>query len=491
MIRQHIVLERVADELNRTLAGSTIVEIFSQEKFVVTMRFLRDNELISVVADVGPKYGSVLVRQQRHRARANSMDLFPSLVSGTLAAVTIHPTDRVLTFWFNRGELHCLLYGGGKGNIVRTENGFIVEALRLPQHVLGTVLTPSDSEPPLGPFLEAERQRGRDVGEEVRMSKIFRIYEIDKKDIFSPIELHSGKETFCSEDIFEAISTAIARKGRREHLEQRRIELRRVLSRRHHKLERSITAIQTEAQKAQRGDSLRHMADLLLSSPQPQTTGLDHVTMESWDGTTITIRLNPQKSLIENANDYYRKARQADDAAASRQARLPKLQAELSHVEQQLRVVEEATEIKELENMIHHESRQQRGASTPIFREFDLGDGWTVFVGRNASNNDELTMRFAKQNDTWFHARGVGGSHAVLRGDGNPPKRILEQAAAIAAWYSQARNASWTPVVYTLKKHVRKPKGAAVGAVTLERESVVMVKPSLPKGAEGASDDDG
>ncbi|HRK03920.1 MAG TPA: NFACT RNA binding domain-containing protein [Chlorobiota bacterium] len=489
MIRQHIVLERLADELSRALSGSTVVEIFSQEKFVVTLRFLRDNELTSVVADVGPKYGTVLVRPQRHRARSNSIDLFPSLVSGTLAAVTIHPTDRVLSFWFNTGELHCLLYGGGKGNIVRTENGIIVEALRQPQLVLGTTLSPADTEPPLGPFLEAELNRGRDVGEEIRTSNIFRIYEIDNKDVFSPIELHTGTETFRSEDIFEAISTAIARKGRREHLEQRRAEIRRLVSRRLHKLERSITAIQTEAQKAQRGDSLRHLADLLMSYPQPHPTGLDTVTMESWDGTTVSIRLNPLRSIIENAHDYYRKARQADEAAASRQVRLPKLQAEYSHLTQQLQTVEQATEIKELENMIHQESRQQKGTSTPVFREFDLGEGWTVYVGRNANNNDELTMRFAKQNDTWLHARGVGGSHAVLRGVGNPPKRILEQAAAIAAWYSQARNASWTPVVYTLKKHVRKPKGAAVGAVTLERESVVMVKPALPKGAEGAADE--
>lgn len=471
------------------LTGSTVVEIFSQEKFVVTLRFRRDQELVSVVADVGPKFGTVLIRPQRHRARANSIDLFPSLLSGTLAAVTIHPTDRVLSFWFDTGELHCLLYGGGKGNIVRTENGRIVEALRLPQHVLGTTLTPADTEPPLGPFLEAERQRGRDVNEEVRTSTMFRIYEIDNKDIFSPIELHAGHEVYRSDDIFEAISTAIARKGRREHLEQRRAELRRLLTRRLRKLERSITAIQTEAQKAQRGESLRHMADLLLSYPQPHPVGLDTISLDSWDGTTVLIRLNPQRSLVENAHDYYRKARQAEDAAVSRQTRLPKLQTELSHVKQQLQTVEEATEIKELENMINDESRQQKGTSAPVFREFDLGEGWTVYVGRNATNNDELTMRFAKQNDTWLHARGVGGSHAVLRGVGNPPKRILEQAAAIAAWYSQARNASWTPVVYTLKKHVRKPKGAAIGAVTLERESVVMVKPSLPKGAEGASDE--
>jgi len=113
---------------------------------------------------------------------------------------------------------------------------------------------------------------------------------------------------------------------------------------------------------------------------------------------------------------------------------------------------------------------------------FRLDDVYTLYVGKSAANNDELTMRFAKQNDWWFHARGVSGSHAILRGGGSekPPKQILEQAAAIAAYYSHARNASYTPVVYTQRKYVRKPKGANVGAVTLERETVIMVRPSIP-----------
>jgi predicted ribosome quality control (RQC) complex YloA/Tae2 family protein len=70
----------------------------------------------------------------------------------------------------------------------------------------------------------------------------------------------------------------------------------------------------------------------------------------------------------------------------------------------------------------------------------------------------------------------------VLRGvEGDRiPKPVLEQAAAITAYYSQARNASWVSVVYTQKKHVRKPKGANVGAVVLEREQTVMVKPGIP-----------
>lgn len=120
------------------------------------------------------------------------------------------------------------------------------------------------------------------------------------------------------------------------------------------------------------------------------------------------------------------------------------------------------------------------------YKRFELGEGFTAFVGKNASNNDELTMRFAKPNDLWFHARGTSGSHVVLKLNKpeKPPKHILEKAAELAAYYSGARNAKYVPVIYTFKKFVRKPKGANIGAVVVSKEEVIMVEPKLPVGAQ-------
>lgn len=105
-----------------------------------------------------------------------------------------------------------------------------------------------------------------------------------------------------------------------------------------------------------------------------------------------------------------------------------------------------------------------------------------VLVGKSAANNDELTMKFAKPNDIWLHARGTSGSHVVLKMHTNdkPPKYILEQAAQIAAYYSGARNAKHVPVIYTYKKYVRKPKGANPGSVVVTKEDVIIVEPKLP-----------
>jgi predicted ribosome quality control (RQC) complex YloA/Tae2 family protein len=117
-------------------------------------------------------------------------------------------------------------------------------------------------------------------------------------------------------------------------------------------------------------------------------------------------------------------------------------------------------------------------------RRHTLSGGWIVLVGRSNRENDVLTHRIARQHDLWLHARGVAGSHVILQREGHrekPGKPIIEQAAAIAAYYSKARTSSMVPVVYTEKRYVRKPRKAAPGLAVCIREKVVLVEPRLPR----------
>ncbi|MBT8378807.1 MAG: DUF814 domain-containing protein, partial [Ignavibacteria bacterium] len=101
--------------------------------------------------------------------------------------------------------------------------------------------------------------------------------------------------------------------------------------------------------------------------------------------------------------------------------------------------------------------------------------------------NDLLTTKFAKQNDLWFHARSVSGSHVVLRVENTKeavPKNILKKTASLAAYHSKAKTAGTVPVAYTFKKYVVKKKGDPVGTVHLLREDVLLVKPEIPKDCE-------
>jgi predicted ribosome quality control (RQC) complex YloA/Tae2 family protein len=104
-------------------------------------------------------------------------------------------------------------------------------------------------------------------------------------------------------------------------------------------------------------------------------------------------------------------------------------------------------------------------------------------IGRTSEGNDYLTHRLARPEDYWFHVSGASGSHVVLRrgkGKNEPSKQTLEEVAAWAAFYSQARTAGRVPVIVTQKKYVRKPRKAKPGLVTCEREKTLMVRPAEP-----------
>jgi len=117
-----------------------------------------------------------------------------------------------------------------------------------------------------------------------------------------------------------------------------------------------------------------------------------------------------------------------------------------------------------------------------IARSFISSDGLKILVGKSSKDNDVLTLKVAKGDDFWFHVAGYGGSHVILKNPEKlvkPPSPSLLEAAQLAAYFSQARNAPKVEVHYTQKKFVLKPKGAKPGLVRLKDYKSVSVRPRL------------
>ena len=114
------------------------------------------------------------------------------------------------------------------------------------------------------------------------------------------------------------------------------------------------------------------------------------------------------------------------------------------------------------------------------YRTFTF-EGFEILVGRGEDDNDHLTFDVAEPHDVWLHVGGgTPGSHVVIR---NPdkvdvPRPVIERAAALAAWYSKARNAAAVDVHYCRASDVSKPRGAPAGLVELARWKGVKVKPA-------------
>jgi predicted ribosome quality control (RQC) complex YloA/Tae2 family protein len=114
-------------------------------------------------------------------------------------------------------------------------------------------------------------------------------------------------------------------------------------------------------------------------------------------------------------------------------------------------------------------------------------DGWTYLVGRTGRDNDRLTFKIAGPEDFWLHAQGVPGAHVIIRNPdraARPPRATLEEAAAAAAWFSDARGHVAADVTFTRRKQVRRAKGQPPGTVIVKRGEVVRVRPAAPGGLE-------
>ncbi|CAD7701531.1 unnamed protein product [Ostreobium quekettii] len=113
------------------------------------------------------------------------------------------------------------------------------------------------------------------------------------------------------------------------------------------------------------------------------------------------------------------------------------------------------------------------------FRRFSTPNGFSVLIGRNNRQNDLLSLKVAKGDDLWFHARGVPGAHVVLKAQSgrDPEHEDVLCAANLAAWFSKAKNDSKVNVTQTTGAHVSKPKGAPPGLVSVSKETVVVAKP--------------
>ncbi len=254
---------------------------------------------------------------------------------------------------------------------------------------------------------------------------------------------------------------------------------------------RTLQAIQVESGLDQKEVFCREAGKALLACAGEIKKGDKSYSYQ--EGSSIrTLKLDPALTPIQNAQSYFAKAKKARAASELALVRRTSLRERSRKTEQLLGQLNDIDSRKGLrqymkENGGDLKARGVRGEelerTTLPFRTFVVDGGFQVLAGKSSANNDLLTMKHAKPQDLWFHARGSSGSHVVLKvgtGKGDPGKKAKEQAAAIAAYYSKMRKAKRVPVVLTEKKYVRKPKGASPGTVVLERESVLFVEPALP-----------
>lgn len=192
----------------------------------------------------------------------------------------------------------------------------------------------------------------------------------------------------------------------------------------------------------------------------------------------ITVQLKKELNAQQNAAYYYRKHKNSAIELEQLAQKLKATEDRLEQVKKLLSDIQNVTQYRELKPFLPKEKVKKQTALP--FRQFDY-EGFLIWVGKSAANNDELTLRHSHKNDLWLHAKDVAGSHVLVKWKaGKPfPPNVVERAAQLAAYYSKLKGSTLVPVSYTLKKFVRKAKGAEPGQVIVEKEDVLMVEPKI------------
>ena len=267
--------------------------------------------------------------------------------------------------------------------------------------------------------------------------------------------------------------------------------------------ERKLSSLKEEWQRAQALEGLRRKGEMLLGYMHLIEPGQRQLSIPEEN---LTIDLDPGLSPVEQAQAIfreYRKARSANEGLPAHMEAAERQVAYVDEVQTSLDIANTYDEIRAVQADIRalrspaapaaqpqakSKGGKQRRSQEKLPQPLRVRSryGAHILIGRTASQNDAATFRLADAEDIWLHARGVPGSHVILRTGQGYTEADLREAAAFAAAYSKARSEAQVDVIYTERKHVRKIPDAPPGLVTYRNERVIRVAPQRPEQASKA-----
>lgn len=266
-------------------------------------------------------------------------------------------------------------------------------------------------------------------------------------------------------------------KDRQERTRQRSASLIRLINNNIARVSRKISVQQTELDACSAKDEMRINGELIMASQYSLEKGaLYYDVINYYTGENIRISADPALSPSGNARKYFKEYNKMKTAQQLLGGLIENAQQELAYLETVLDSINRAdgySELAEIRAELYDSGYLKRAKGDKGKRlkpmppmEYESDDGFMILVGRNNVQNDILTFKTARKDDSWFHASKMPGSHVVVVGNGEIiPERTARQAAMLAAYHSSGRDSSKVPVDYTEVRELRKPQGAKPGKV--------------------------
>lgn len=540
MLRNYYYLNRTVIELNRILAGAEITEIYSQEKNSLLISVPTDeNPYRHLFISTNPSLPFLVIKNDHRKAKKNIVQFNVLDRVERIDKVEISKNDRLIRITLENLEIIFSIMGG-RTNIYFIRDGAIIDELRKSKgdsEILERVARSEFAnenefhkiEESLFVGFDAHRIKKEysfipkelifemklrhsegdsyielfhQLLEELYYGKIKIFEQISEKKIrFVPtsFKIFQSNDEIVFNDCNSAISKFLQKHYRYDRINNFKKEISKKLFKELDRTVNKLNNLKGRIEKGERSNEYYNYGNLLLANRHLLHKGMDvakvidYVTNEE-----VKIKTNPKSTPQQSIDFYFEKAKdekinykiseQLFDGTQMKYNHLKEIEGDYMSAE----TVDEFTEIKSRLKISDKKREKKKVTDGAKLRELLIDGKYKVLVGRDSKSNDMLSIKIAKQNDYWFHARGLPGSHVVLRVEDTKvgiPKNIIKNAAQIAAFYSKAKTAGTAPVSYTLAKFVRKKKGMEPGKVLVEKEKVLLVRPGIPSNTEMVSDE--
>lgn len=320
------------------------------------------------------------------------------------------------------------------------------------------------------------------------------IYKGEEALEFSSIRLFSYKNESYNEVDYTSVSKMLYDYyyAREVFLlnRQKSFDLRKIVNTALERASKKYDLQEKQLQDADKKDIYRVYGDLLNTYGYSLKSGESSFTTENFydNNNEITIPLDKNKSAKENAKKYYDKYAKLSRTTKALSEEILKTKSDIEHLQSIQTALEVSSDDESLSQIRqelvdfgyikkHSSSKKQKITSHPY--HYISSDGYDIYVGKNNYQNEELTFKVATGNDWWFHAKGIPGSHVILKSNNEEelPDRAYEEAASLAAFYSKAKDADKVEVDYIQKKNIKKVAGAAPGFVIYHSNWSMVVTP--------------
>ncbi len=287
-----------------------------------------------------------------------------------------------------------------------------------------------------------------------------------------------------------------AQKEAQERVKQRGQDFIRSVTQARSRTAKKIANQEQDLRNAADRERMRQFGDIITSNFHRMERGQTALRAQNYydpEGGEVDIPLDPLLTPQQNAAKYYKDYKKAQKAEEMLSIQLEKNRRELDYLDSVLQMIslsEGDRDLQEIRQELmdngylkQHRRKMTAKGKQKIIRskpmEFRSSAGLTILVGKNNSQNDRLTLKEADKRDIWLHTQKIHGSHVILKTDGGEPdERSLNEAAMLAAWFSQGRESGQVPVDYTPVRYVKKPAGAKPGFVIYNTYHTLYVTPA-------------